>query len=72
MCDLCGKKGKEYYCTYKLCDDSEVYICQECAEKLYGKNIEPIVNSRLFHIIALMEYIEHYEQIKKQEEKQNV
>jgi len=55
-CNLCEQHEQKY--EYYLCDGSKIFICEECGEKLYGKLFIPIIDSRLFHIIMLLEYVE--------------
>ena len=54
-CVLCGSNHPTI--GYKLVDGSEIQICGDCGAKLYNHPIVPVLDTRLFHIIALMKYI---------------
>lgn len=54
-CDLCREKDAKY--NYVLDDGSSIGVCEECGDVVYGKNIRSHQPSRLFQIIAMMEYV---------------
>ncbi len=55
-CDLCKEKIAIY--DYLLNDNSRARICEECGKIVYGVKVNPVIpNNRLFHLIALKEYI---------------
>jgi len=56
LCDLCESKKESI--VYVLCDGSNIYICEDCGKLLYGKEFKPVIDSRLFHLIMLLEYVE--------------
>jgi ribosome-binding protein aMBF1 (putative translation factor) len=62
-CDLCNEKESKY--KYELDDKSTIDICEDCGSIVYGKNIHSVQPSRLFHIIALLEYVEAYKNANK-------
>jgi len=56
LCDLCESKKESI--VYTLCDGSNIIICEDCGKLLYGKEFKPVIDSRLFHFIMLLEYVE--------------
>lgn len=70
MCDLCESKKEGI--VYKLCDSSDIYICEDCGKLLYGKVFIPIIDSRLFHFIMLLEYVDAQLKNKKNGGNENV
>jgi len=56
LCELCSKK--EGVLEYVLVDNSKIHICEECEKIIRGINFIPILNSRLFHVVMIMDYID--------------
>ena len=57
-CVLCSENEVAY--KYVLIDNSSIGICEECGEIVYNKEIKPYCPDRLFHIIALIDYVKDY------------
>ncbi|MGE5456563.1 MAG: hypothetical protein ACM3O4_05635 [Ignavibacteriales bacterium] len=62
-CCLCNEKEGVH--KYKLIDQSTIDICDECGKIVYGIEFKPAVPDRLFHIIAMLEYVKEYKQSKQ-------
>jgi len=56
LCELCSKK--EGVLEYNLIDSSKIYICEECGNIIKGIDFIPLFNSRLFHVVMIMDYID--------------
>jgi transcription initiation factor TFIIIB Brf1 subunit/transcription initiation factor TFIIB len=68
-CVICSENEVAY--KYVLIDNSSIDICKECGEILYNKEIVPYCPDRLFHIIALMQYVRDYKNYIKYMENKN-
>jgi len=56
MCNLCEENEVAH--EYVLCDGSILYICEVCGRIIHGIEFKPIIDSRLFHVIMILDYID--------------